>query len=77
MDEQEKNIFHIPSPARFWQNERVQAEELAATPVTPAAIERAFPYKPKESQNTKIYNELSAVSDEVMACRESILGNIY
>ena len=77
MDEQEKTFFHIPSSALAMQNERLQAEELAAMPVTPAVIERAFPYSPKESQNLKIYNELSAVSDEVMACRESILGNIY
>lgn len=77
MDEEEKSIFHIPSSTLALENERAYIEELAATPTTPAVIERAFPYNSKEAHDLKIYKELSAVSDEVMACRESILGNIF
>lgn len=77
MDEQDNAMFQIPVSNLVLEAQKAAVEEMEVTPATPVVIEQAFPYRSKEAQDLELYNELSAVSDEVIACRNSILSNIY
>ena len=77
MDEQDNSTFRIPVSNLVLEAQNAAVEEMPVTPATPIVIEQAFPYRSKEKQELDLYNELSAVSDEVIACRNSILSNIY
>ena len=75
MNDQDESMFHIPVSTLVLEAKKAAVSEQTLTPVTPVVIEQAFPtYK---SPELELYNELSAVSDEVIACRNSILNNIY
>ncbi len=77
MDEQDDSMFHIPVSNLVLEAQETTIEEVPVTPATPIVIEQAFPYRSKENQELDLYNELSAVSDEVIACRNSVLNNVY
>ena len=77
MDEQDNSTFRIPVSNLVLEAQKAAVEEISVTPVTPIVIDQAFPYRSKETQDLELFNELSAVSDEVIACRNSILNNIY
>ena len=77
MNDQEDSMFHIPVSTLVLEAKKANIEEQKLTPVTPVVIEQSFPSYSKDAQDLALYNELSAVSDEVIACRNSVLNNIY
>ena len=78
MDEQDdRSMFQIPVDNAVVAAQEAAIAELNYTPTTPVVIERAFPDQSQAAKDLALYNELTAVSDEVIACRNSILNNIY
>ncbi|MDO4220371.1 MAG: hypothetical protein Q4D22_04055 [Candidatus Saccharibacteria bacterium] len=77
MDEQDRSMFQIPVDRAVLAAQEAAIAELDITPATPVVFQRAFPDVSQKAQDLEVYNELSAVSDEVIACRNSILSNIY
>ena len=75
MNDQDDSMFHIPVSTLVLEAKKAAITEQTITPVTPVVIEQAFPTS--KSPELELYNELSAVSDEVIACRNSVLSNIY
>ncbi len=76
-EEQDQSMFHIPVSKLALEAQRAAIEEQKIDVTTPIVIERAFPSYSAASPETNLYNELSAISDEVIACRNSVLRNIY
>ena len=74
-NQEDDSVFHIPVSTLVLEAKKAAITEQKITPVTPVVIEQAFPTR--QSPELELYNELSAVSDEVIACRNSILNNIY
>jgi hypothetical protein len=74
-NQEDDSMFHIPVSTLVLEAKKAAVSEQKITPVTPIVIEQAFPTH--KSPELELYNELSAVSDEVIACRNSILNNIY
>ncbi len=77
MDEQDRAMFQIPVDRAVLAAQAAAVSELTMTPATPVVIAQAFPDRSQKARDLELYNELSAVSDEVIACRNSILNNIY
>ena len=77
MNDQDESMFHIPVSTLVLEAKKAAITEQKITPVTPVVIERAFPAYSSNAPELDLYNELSAVSDEVIKCRNSILSNIY
>lgn len=76
MDERENYMFQIPT-AKQLDSQVAAIEEMELSSKMPVIFEQAFPYRSKDAQDLELYNELSAISDEVITCRNSILSNIY
>jgi len=77
MNDQDDSMFHIPTSTLILEAEKAVIEEQQITPTTPVVIERAFSSASSATPEIDLYNELSAISDEVIACRNSVLRNIY
>ena len=75
--QEDDSVFHIPVSTLVLEAKKAAIEEQKITPVTPVAIEQAFPAYSSNAPELELYKELSAVSDEVIACRNSVLSNIY
>lgn len=74
-------IFHIPADAvvesaRAEVAPDVSVVQAAAVP-TSLTKEAPFRYTESTSADRNLYQELSAVSDEVIECRNLILKNVY
>ena len=76
-NQEDDSMFHIPVSTLVLEAKKAAITEQKITPVTPVVIERAFPAYSSNAPELDLYNELSAVSDEVIKCRNSILNNIY
>ena len=77
MNDQDESMFHIPVSTLVLEAKKAAITEQTITPVTPVVIEQNFPAYSSNAPELDLYNELSAVSDEVIKCRNSILSNIY
>jgi hypothetical protein len=73
--QEDESMFHIPVSTLVLEAKKAAITEQVISPVTPVVIEQAFPTQ--KSPELELYQELSAVSDEVIKCRNSILNNIY
>ena len=71
------SVYQIPSMGAVFDAQQVALDANPVTPATPIVIDKAFPVVSDAIQDRALYDELSAISDEVIACRNSILNNIY
>lgn len=71
------SVYQIPTMGAVFDAQQVALDANPITPDTPVVIAQAFPVVSEAIQDRAIYDELSAISDEVIACRNSILNNIY
>ena len=71
------SVYQIPTMGAVFDVQQVALDANPITPDTPVVIAQAFPVVSEAIQDRAIYDELSAISDEVIACRNSILNNIY
>ncbi|MBR0134240.1 hypothetical protein IJM16_03160 [Candidatus Saccharibacteria bacterium] len=76
-NQEDDSMFHIPVSTLVLEAKKAAITEQTITPVTPVVIEKAFPSYSSNAPELDLYNELSAVSDEVIKCRNSVLSNIY
>ncbi len=77
MEELDNSVFQIPVSGAVVEAQQVSLDANPVTPETPIVIAQAFPVKSDFIQDRAIFDELSAISDEVIECRNSILNNIY
>ena len=77
MEDLENTVYQIPTSGAVMDAQQVMLDANPVTPETPVTIAKAFPTVTESIQNRAIFDELSAISDEVIACRNSILSNIY
>jgi hypothetical protein len=75
--QEDDSVFHIPVSTLVLEAKKAAITEQNITPVTPVVIEQAFPGYSSNAPELELYKELSAVSDEVIACRNSVLNNVY
>lgn len=74
MDENYNATFHIPTKAPL---EVADAEIVHAVSINRDTPIEVFGGVTSKNENLAIYNELSAVSEEVIKCRQDALANIY
>ena len=74
------SVFHIPADAVAKAREQLKPDisvvQAAAVP-TSLTKEAPFRYTKSTVSDRLLYQELSAVSDEVIKCRDLILNNVY
>ena len=77
MEDYENTVYQIPTSGAVMDAQQVALDANPITPETPITIAKAFPAVNESIQDRAIFDESSAISDEVIACRNSILNNIY